>query len=152
VLTIRRASSDDLETLLDLRAALFTDMGELPTASAQSDLREANRRYFLAHLGADDFAAWLAEADGRVVGSSAVVLWERPPGAQNPSGKEGYILSVYIVPEWRGQGIGSRLTMAAADHARAAGAARIWLRTTEAGRPVYERLGFRARTDHLELG
>ncbi len=56
-----------------------------------------------------------------------------------------------VAPVQRGRGLGRRLTQAAVDHARAAGADRLWLRTSLRLRPagrLYRSLGFRRARRH----
>jgi GNAT superfamily N-acetyltransferase len=54
----------------------------------------------------------------------------------------GWIGAVGVAPEARRRGLGTALTEAAVRWLRARGAATVLLYATEAGRPVYERLGF----------
>jgi ribosomal protein S18 acetylase RimI-like enzyme len=61
---------------------------------------------------------------------------------------ECYLAELYVVPERRGQGLGRALLAHALDVARAAGADRIDLGTSEddvAARALYERMGFTNR-------
>lgn len=60
-------------------------------------------------------------------------------------GLECYLAELYVVPQWRGRGIGRALMEAALDHARARGADYMDLGTAEtdvAARRLYESLGF----------
>lgn len=57
-------------------------------------------------------------------------------------GETGWIGALGVVPRARGRGIGSALTEACVDWLRERGAETVLLHATDAGRPVYERLGF----------
>jgi GNAT superfamily N-acetyltransferase len=57
-------------------------------------------------------------------------------------GQTGWIGALGVAPEARRQGLGTGLTEAAVRWLRNRGAATVLLYATEAGRPVYERLGF----------
>ena len=59
-------------------------------------------------------------------------------------GTTGWIGALGVAPESRRQGLGAALTEAAVRWLRGRGAATVLLYATEAGRPVYERLGFEA--------
>jgi ribosomal protein S18 acetylase RimI-like enzyme len=62
--------------------------------------------------------------------------------------RECYLAELYVVPERRGRGLGRALLDAVLDTARAAGADRIELGTSEddvAARALYERFGFTNR-------
>jgi ribosomal protein S18 acetylase RimI-like enzyme len=52
------------------------------------------------------------------------------------------IINVYVEPDWRQQGIAERLMRHMIDFARKSGIPSLVLHASEAGRPLYERLGF----------
>ncbi len=114
-----------------------------------ADLREANAAWLARHLGSD-FEAWLAEAEGRPVGSAAVMWFAHPPSPVNPIGLEAYILNVFTEPAWRRRGVARALMERLVDEARARGVKRIWLRASDDGRPLYESMGFR-ESNYLQL-
>ena len=80
---------------------------------------------------------WIAEMDGRMVGSIAMV--DADPG-------EGQLRWFLLVPEARGSGLGRRLLETALAYARERGFARVFLLSfadlTDALK-LYERAGFR---------
>lgn len=57
-------------------------------------------------------------------------------------GETGWIGALGVVPRARGHGIGTALTDACVTWLRERGATTVLLHATDAGRPVYERLGF----------
>jgi GNAT superfamily N-acetyltransferase len=57
-------------------------------------------------------------------------------------GPTGWIGALGVVPRARGRGVGAALTEACVDWLREQGADTVLLHATDAGRPVYERLGF----------
>lgn len=141
--TIRRATLDDLDTLIALRFALFRDLGKPLDAVAATALAMAMRAYFTEELPTGRFIGWLAcDASGAAIGSGGFVFVRRPPQPGDHSGHEGYIMNMYTVPAWRGRGVASQLVRAILDFARDAGVRRVHLHASEQGRPVYERAGF----------
>jgi GNAT superfamily N-acetyltransferase len=71
------------------------------------------------------------------------LLWERvPPTVRNLSGRQAYIMRVYVVPEMRRQGLAKRLIGIAVDHARDFGADVVSLHYSPAGQSLYEDFGF----------
>jgi predicted N-acetyltransferase YhbS len=79
---------------------------------------------------------FVADDDGTVVGTGLVTV----------SGPAAWIGTVWVDPAWRRRGVGLALTQAAIEAGEAAGARTFLLVATEAGRPLYERLGFEVET------
>jgi len=154
---VRRATAADLATIVELRLAMMIEITELRRVSgAPTDpldlaaLRPPNERWIAEHLDRD-FLAWLAEIDDRPVGSVGLLWFSHPPGPTSAPGTEAYLLNVYTRPEARRMGLARALMERAIEAAREAGVKRVWLRTSEAGRPLYESLGFRPRDNDLRL-
>jgi GNAT superfamily N-acetyltransferase len=61
------------------------------------------------------------------------------------------VTGVYTIPAWRRRGVARRLVAACLDEARAWRVRRVWLRTSAAGRPVYEGMGFTDPGNYLQL-
>jgi len=58
-------------------------------------------------------------------------------------GGSGWIGNLLVQSAFRGRGVGASLMELALDALAAAGAETVWLTASDAGRPIYERLGFR---------
>ena len=65
-----------------------------------------------------------------------------PPKPMEPNGRFGYISSMFVVPEHRGHGLAGRLMAALIDKAENLGINLLSLQASEAGRPIYEKIGF----------
>ena len=142
-LSIRRATADDADEMARLRREMQAELQETGGRTlALDDAARYNRDYFREKLPAGEFVAFLADARGVIAGTSGMVVYRAPPTQNNPTGVEGYIMNMYTVPAYRGQGIATRLLERIVEHARGLGARRVWLRASEVGRPVYERFGF----------
>ena len=140
--TYRRAALHDVEALIQMRFNLLYESHFAPEGSDRARMEEAFHAYFKEHLPAGDFIGWVAEADGRVVGTGGMVLWHKPPLDDDPSGREAYVMNMYTVAEYRGQGIATRLMDILIEEARAQGIKRIRLHASEAGVRVYQAKGF----------
>lgn len=106
----------------------------------------------------DPFAAWLAprladgryfgfvlENDGRVIAGVGLILLDWPPHFLHPYNAErGYILNVFVEPEYRGQGLAKKLMVLADEEFCRRGVAFAVLHASDMGRPVYEGLGWMA--------
>jgi GNAT superfamily N-acetyltransferase len=149
---VRRAGSEDAEAFTAQRGALFRELGLLAPGVDAERFDAATRSAFRTGVERGTCIAWLASLPGgEIVGSSALTLLERLPSPSNPSPVEGYLAHLFVVPSQRRSGVGSALMNAAIGEARARRMGRIRLHATEPGRALYERLGFRLRTNDMEL-
>ena len=152
VVSIRRASLEDVERLVDLRLALERESGHLTQEAMLAEVRRATRQYFLEALPAEAILVWVAEADGTIVATSGLIFFQKPPSERNLTGLEAYLLNMYTVPVWRRQGIATTLLQTLMVCAKQRQAHRIWMYATRDGRPIYERAGFVPKRRHtLEM-
>jgi GNAT superfamily N-acetyltransferase len=93
------------------------------------------RVHFDYYSARDDCALLVAEADGEIVGTGGATIF---PGAP----PIGWVHGIVVRPGQQRSGLGGRLTEAAIAWLRARSAGAVLLLATDAGRPVYERIGF----------
>jgi GNAT superfamily N-acetyltransferase len=156
---IRPVAIEDRSTLLELRFAMWADIeaaahhGARAAASGMADraaLLKESETWLDKHIG-HDFVAFIADLDGRPAATAALMWFDHPPVPANPNGVEAYILNVSTRPEARHIGLAQALIERLIAEARAAGVHRIWLRASDAGRPLYESLGFGSQEDDMRL-
>jgi GNAT superfamily N-acetyltransferase len=134
-------TDDDLDTLVGFRLAMFRDMG-WTDESRLTELAPRYASYLREHLESGDFTGWIAEKNGRAV-AAVGLLWERvPPTVRNLSGRQAYVLGLYVVPDARRKGIARTLITTAVQHARDFGADVVSLHYSPAGQGLYQQLGF----------
>jgi GNAT superfamily N-acetyltransferase len=84
-----------------------------------------------------DCALFVAEVDGQIVGTGGATIFPGAPAT-------GWVHGIVVQPGQQRGGLGARLTEAAIAWLRDRSVGAVQLLATEAGRPVYERLGFAA--------
>lgn len=143
-LTIRRAVPGDAPAIARHRRLMFMDMGH--TDPEKLDVMEsACVDWVRIRLASEEYLAWLAvSAEGAAV--SGAGLWIQPamPRPVDMCGRRGYILNVYTYPEYRRRGLAGQLVRRTVKWCRDQGINYVALHATEAGRPIYEKLGFKA--------
>jgi probable phosphoglycerate mutase len=101
-----------------------------------SELRPVVARVF----GQPGHTALVLRVDGAAVGCARVT----------EAGGTAYVSGIAVRPEYRGRGLGRLISAAAVEHGvRAAGLA--WLHCEEHLAPLYEQLGLRRLTTHVDL-
>lgn len=141
-LAVRRAGPDDIPTIVALRVALLRDLEGLAPGADLAATGETIRCYLERKMPTESYVAWLAECDATIVAATSLVVLEKMPSLHNPTGLEGYLMSVYTLPAYRRLGAAEALVRTAISYARERGINRLSLHASDQGRPLYERLGF----------
>lgn len=150
-LDVKFAGNLPVEELLDWRMEVLRCVFELPADADLSHLRNANRAYYRQALADGTHIPCMAYLDGKPVGCGALCLQREMPSPDNPSGLDAYLMNVYTRPAARGLGAGRAICRWLVAKAHALGAGKVYLETTEAGRPLYTSLGFRDLPDMMKL-
>jgi GNAT superfamily N-acetyltransferase len=139
----RRAIAEDIDTLVDMRVRFLNEMYGHTSDNETDKLRASLRGYLFRAIASGEFIAYLAEYDREIIGTSGIVIWQIPGRYGGlSSGKIGYILNLYTVPEARKNGICARLLDALIKEARSLGLTYLHLHATEDGINIYRRAGF----------
>jgi GNAT superfamily N-acetyltransferase len=85
-----------------------------------------------------------------VVAGGGVILLEYQPGPLQPGRYRPFVVNVWCDEEYRRQGLARQLMETMVTWAREQGFAALNLHASEAGRPLYEELGF-VRTNEMRL-
>ena len=149
--TIRRATPGDIEALIELRLDMQRELVDGEMEVDWTAVQEACRQYFTEALPAEQFLVFVAEAEGRIIATSGLSFVSRPPSGTSFSRSEGYVTNMYTVPAWCGRGVATALLRATMEHARHQGARLVYLHTSDAGRSVYEKLGFAENPRYMQL-
>lgn len=151
MLKIRRAEIVDIETLAKLRLDLFRELDEISDQEDISLLYDMTHKYFTEMLPKEEFVAWVAETESKVVGTSGLVFFRRPPYQGNLAGIEAYVLNIYTLPEWRGKGIATALVNEILAFVKTTETRRVWLHASSFGKHIYEQAGFIPTASEMEL-
>ncbi|HLH18529.1 MAG TPA: GNAT family N-acetyltransferase [Bryobacteraceae bacterium] len=147
---LRNATLADLETIVEHRLAMFREMGHRDPAELERAGRVSGE-YFAQAIPADTYHAVLAEIeDAGIVGGGGVVVVPWPGGPRRSQPRRAWILNVYVRPEFRRRGIARAIMEALVQWCRAEGFDCVSLHASEAGRPLYVKLGFGA-TNEMRL-
>jgi GNAT superfamily N-acetyltransferase len=139
---IRHATGADAAVIARQRVRMFLDMGDLEPRDAPS-VESATRARLAVELVSGEYIGWVVETGNDVVAGAGVMLHQYYPNAENPRGRPtAHIFNVYTEPEHRRHGLAQKLIAEILAWCRAHDYPRASLHASDAGRAVYERLGF----------
>lgn len=139
----RPATINDVSALVDYRVRFLNELLNHPEDDTTKVLRKSLVEYFTRAIPSKDFIAWVAEYDGKIIATSGMVVWQKPAiygGVE--SGKLGYLLNFYTIPEARGRGIATRLLNELLREAKSSGLKYLHLHTSKDGISIYRKAGF----------
>lgn len=139
--TLRRGSARDISTLVLHRRRMWEDIGG--RTKRQLDAADpVYRRWISTCLRSGRCAAFVVEAGGEPVASGVLWLQDAQPRPGWRGTRQGYLLSMYTEPEFRGKGFASRIVRESIRWARSKGIDRVTLHASTQGRGVYLNEGF----------
>jgi GNAT superfamily N-acetyltransferase len=148
---VRRATEDDVAELVRLRRLMFEAMG---LGTRDDRWQRAAAEVIGRDLGAGRLVAAVVDApDGsRALAASGIAQFAAHiPGPTTPASTRAYLSSMSTDPRWRRRGYGTRVLDLLMDLCRARGAGVVELHATDAGRVLYERVGFVPRPGAPEM-
>jgi len=144
---IRRASIDDVATLVAHRREMFRDMG-YSDAAALDSMAARFATWILPQMKAGVYVAWLIVTGGGTVAAGAGLwLMDWPPHMIGVGARRGNILNVYTAVEYRRRRLARYLTETAMQWCRENGVDTVILHASAEGRQLYESLGFAATNE-----
>ncbi len=148
--TISSRGVADVETIVEHRRAMFSDMGHTD-AAVLDRMSAAFRPWVAGKLQTGEYLAWFAVAEGGAI-AAGLGLWlmEWLPHLIGTESPRGNIVNVYTEPAYRRHGMARALMGVALDWCRANGIVYVILHASAEGRPLYEEMGFGA-TNEMRL-
>jgi len=138
---LRPVTLEDLDLISRHRDAMFREAGRADADLAA--MAEPFRTWLAVRLADGGYFGFIAEQSGVPIGGIGLMAIDWPPHPAHPlQSRRGYVLNLYVEPAHRGQGVARELLQAAEAEFARRGIAFLVLHATEAGRPVYEKLGW----------
>jgi GNAT superfamily N-acetyltransferase len=135
---VRRATLADTATIARHRRSMFEEIG-----SAQNlELVERAFAEWLPSRLDQSYVHWLAEREGRPVGSAGVLLLDWPPSPRDPRGGLGFVYNVYVEPAHRRRGLARATLLVLQQWSRQRGLGALALHASDDGQHLYETLGY----------
>ncbi|HAN20323.1 MAG: hypothetical protein A2Y15_08410 [Clostridiales bacterium GWF2_36_10] len=142
-ITYRRVLLTDAELLAKTRIEFLHEYNAEMSSSEKELLYIINKDFFEKSIVGNTFTAFLAFDGKKLVGTSGICFYSVPPNNNNISGKVAFIQNMYTLPDYRRNGIATKLFYMIIEEAKARNCKKITLNATSMGRPIYEKFGFK---------
>ena len=152
-ITIRTATTADCATILHHRRRMFEDMQE-GTAEDLDRMVAATGPWLERALLDGAYRGWLAvDSTHNVAAGGGILISSWPAGPRDARTQRAVILNVYAEPEFRRKGLARQLMLLMIQWLKDQGFSSVALHASEAGRHLYETLGFQQNNEmRLNLG
>jgi GNAT superfamily N-acetyltransferase len=147
--TLRRAIVDDADCITDQRMLMFAEIGKIPRVPPDEH-RAAYTPWLRAALADGRYIGVMADAGDESIAGAGMMLHEWQPNPDSLDTKRGYILNVYVQPDYRGQKLAAQMVTWLLDVAHELKLPVVALHASDAGRLTYERLGF-TQTNEMRI-
>ena len=147
----KKATIDDLDILAETRIEVLKAANQLGNDVDMLEIKKQSTDYYQSALKDDTHVAYLIFDEDKFVGAGGISYFKVMPTYHNPTGRKAYIMNMYTKPEYRRKGIAFKTLDLLVQDAKKRGITVISLEATAMGRPLYEKYGFIAMNDEMEL-
>lgn len=154
--TVRKATIDDIPRLVSHHRLMVEEIRTLQHRNFSSEqyikMEEAQTEKLRKDMTSELCHAWIAEDNnGNIAASGAISICSFTASPENPTYMEAYVHSVYTEKEHRGNKLSTRIINEAISFCREKGISKIFLKASDAGKPVYDALGFEPLNTFMHL-
>ena len=149
VLEIRLATEADAALIASHRYAMFAAMGGTP-AAVLDEMSRSFLPWVARMIGEGKYIGWITQDSSQAVASAGLLVLDWPPHPLDPAGEHrGYLLNVFVEPDYRHRGLARELVKCCLAEAQRRGLRVVALHSADAARSIYESLGFRNTNEML---
>lgn len=143
---VRELSEQDIELVCRHRELMFREAGRSDEILKPMTLHF--REWLRPRLNDHSYFGFVACDNGEPIAGIGLMLIDWPPHPAHPTtDKRGYVLNVYVEPEYRGRGLARELMRLADAEFLKRGVQFAILHATEKGRGIYTGLGWQGTTE-----
>jgi ribosomal protein S18 acetylase RimI-like enzyme len=149
MLLTRSATLEDAKLITHHRKAMFADAGSAPEP-VLDEMSLSFEPWVRRMLESGKYASWVTSEGDRAVASAGFLVLDWAPHYLDPAGEQrGYVLNVWVEPEYRRRGLARMLMEECLAEARRRGIRVVALHASRKGEPLYEKLGYQGSKEML---
>lgn len=145
---IRKATKADIDLLVENRMEFVKSIRDIAN---EDEFKIETKKYLDCHLEDDSMLCYIGVDEGKIVSSCILCIYQTLPTPSSLSGKNGLLLNVYTVIDYRRRGFAKKLLTQLIQDAKSSKLSRIHLDYTEDGYPLYCSLGFVKKEHEMSL-
>lgn len=150
---VKQAGLDEFDDLMEWRMRVLQEVFPVSEGGDRSVIRRNNEDYYKKHLAEGTHTACFAlDTDsGQIIGCGGICYQEEMPSPDNPSGKNGYLMNIYTLPEFRHEGVGRKIVEFLIADAKSRDTEKIYLESSGVAKHLYYEIGFGDMPDYMKL-
>lgn len=152
-LSVKMASLDELETLMEWRMRVLAEVFSDSKQPDWEEIRKNNEAYYKEALSDSTHTACFVinEESGEIIGCGGICYQREMPSPDNLTGTNGYLMNIYTLPEYRGHGVGRKIIEFLISDAKERGTEKIYLESSVGAKQLYRENGFSDMKDYMKL-
>lgn len=148
---IKKAKIDDLVLLLKWRIIVLKEVFKDSKEVDYQKLYLENKKYYQNHLLDDTHTAIFVFDENNIIGCGGICYQDEMPSPDNSNGKNGYLMNIYVLPQYRKKGIGQEIIKYLIKDAKIRHVTKIYLESSKIAKQIYLDLGFKEMKDYMKL-
>lgn len=149
MLQTRQVAKEDAALIAAHRKAMFVAMGGHEELVLET-MRRNCEPWLRQMMANGKYLGWITLDGEHPVASAGLLLLDWPPHPLDPAGAiRGYLLNVFVEPDYRRRGLANQLVERCMREARERNIRVVTLHASDAGRAVYQQLGFRPTNEMM---
>lgn len=137
----KQATAEDIDKVINMRIWFSDVLVGKQSEENEKMMRAALHDYFADELD-KNYLCWYATVDGELASMAGLVMRRVPGNIRNPTGRWGYIMNVFTLPQYRRMGLSKGVMARLMQHGREQGVKAFELHATPEGEHVYVNMGF----------
>ena len=143
---LKRLDINYIDEIIDLRLKQLKDEG----AVESFDLKPNLFKFYSEQLISDNFAIFGIIDNNKIIATGSLSFVYKPPYYNCPNGKIGLLSSMYVDPDYRRQGLATKMLDKIVEYAKENDCSLIHITASKMGELLYTKYGFIKKNNFME--